>query len=143
MSEIDRYSDEVWDRFFDFLSEPVSALSQEEVREELTHYGLDITKAVSRVQRALATAKAKNQLAVAREKRASIVEKLTSVVAPKIEGLRERLDEMIAGKLKGSVQAAYFRKLEKAADEDDLRRLMDDIERLDALANIDETETES
>lgn len=143
MSEIDQYSDEVWDRFFDFVSEPVSALSQDEVREELIRYALDITKAVSRVQRAVATAKAKNQLAVARKRRASIVEKLTSVVAPKIEGLRERLDEMIAGKLKGSVQAAYFRKLEEAADEDDLRRLMDDIERLDALADIDETETES
>ena len=143
MNELDRYADEVWDRFFDFVSEPVSALSQEEVRDELTRYGLDITNAVSRVQRALATAKAKNELAAAREKRRRIVERLTSVVAPKIEGLRERLDEMIAGKLKGSVQAAYFRKLEEAADEDDLRRLMDDIERLDALADIDETETET
>ncbi len=143
MNKLDRYADEVWDRFFDFVSEPVSALSQEEVRDELTRYGLDITNAVSRVQRALATAKAKNELAAAREKRISIVEKLTSVVAPKIEGLRERLDEMIAGKLKGSVQAAYFRKLEGAADEDDLRRLMDDIERLDALADIDEKETET
>ncbi|WP_168566632.1 hypothetical protein [Crateriforma spongiae] len=143
MNDLDRYADEVWDRFFDFVSEPVSALSQEEVRDELARCGLDITNAVSRVQRALATAKAKNELAAAREKRASIVEKLSSVVAPKIEGLRERLDEMIAGKLKGSVQAAYFRKLEEAADEDDLRRLMDDIERLDALADIDETETET
>ncbi|EKK00111.1 hypothetical protein RBSH_04447 [Rhodopirellula baltica SH28] len=143
MNEFDRYTDDVWDRFFDFVSEPVSELSQEEVREELTRYGLDITSAVSRVQRALATAKAKNELAAAREKRTRIVEKLTSVVAPKIEGLRERLDEIIAGKLKGSVQAAYFRKLEKASDEDDLRRLMDDIERLDALADIDETETET
>ncbi|TWT60975.1 hypothetical protein [Rubinisphaera italica] len=143
MNELDRYADEVWDRFIDFVSEPVSALNQEQVRDELARCGLDITNAVSRVQRALATANAKNELAAAREKRASIVEKLTSVVAPRIEGLRERLDGMIAGKLKGSVQAAYFRKLEEAADEDDLRRLMDDIERLDALADIDETETET
>ena len=143
MNELDRYADEVWDRFFDFVSEPVSDLSQQEVSEDLMRCGLDITKAVSRVQRALATAKAKNELAIARKKRTSIVDKLTSVVAPKVDGLRERLDEMIAGKLKGSVQAAYFRKLEEAADEDDLRRLMDDIERLDALADIDETENET
>lgn len=63
MNELDRYADEVWDRFFDFVCEPVSALSQEEVRNELTRCGLDITNAVSRVQRALATAKAKNELA--------------------------------------------------------------------------------
>lgn len=143
MSQLDRYADEVWDRFFEFVSEPVSNLSVEEVHSELTRYGVDITQAMSRVQRALATARAKNQLELARKKRAGIVEKLSNVVAPNIEGLRERVKDIIGGKLRGSVQAAYFRKLEEAADEEDLRRLMDDIERLDALAEIDETKTET
>lgn len=143
MSDLDRYADEVWDRFFEFVSEPVSKLSLEEVHSELTRHGVDITQAMSRVQRALATARAKNELELARKKRAGIVEKLSNVAAPKIEGLRERVNDIIAGSLQGSVQAAYFRKLEEAADEEDLRRLMDDIERLDALAEIDETETET
>ena len=48
-------------------------------------------------------------------------------------GLRERLQSLIGQKLQGSVQAAYFRKLEHAATDDDLQSLLEDIHRLEAL----------
>ena len=142
MSKLDRYEDKVWDRFFDEVAEPVKTLTRKEVQEELKQRRVDVTNAVARVHQAVASARARAELDAARAMRLDIVERLTSVVAPEIDGLRERLGAIISGRLQGSAQAAYFRKLEEAADDDDLRGLMDDIERLDALAADDETETD-
>ncbi len=143
MSKLDRYEERVWDRFFDDMALAVQTMTREEVQAELKRRKIDVTSAISRVHRAVATARAKAHLAAAREKRPGIVEQLTNVVAPQVEGWRQRIGELISGRLQGSEQAAYFRKLNEAAGDDDLRALMDDIERLDALGGDDDAETES
>ena len=97
-----------------------------------------MTRAVSKVQQAVVSAKARAELRAAKEKRPGIVEALTSVFAPSTDELRQRIIKTIAGNLQGTAQAAYFRKLEEAASEDDLRGLLDDIERLEALTDDDE-----
>ena len=134
MSDLNRFGDEVWDRFFDEVTPAVETMTPEEVDSELKRRGIDVTKAVARVHRAVASAKARAELERARAARPGMVEKLSRLVAPTVENLRQTVNELIAGKLHGSLQGAYFRKLEQAADEDDLRALMEDIERLDALA---------
>lgn len=136
--KIDEYSNEVWDHFFDFVAPPLEEMTIAEVRSELKARKIDTTKAMARVREAVATAKARAELEAARIKRPGIVERLSAVVAPKLEGLREQLDQVIAKSLQGEVQLAYFRKLQEAADEQDLSRLMDDIARLDALADDDD-----
>jgi len=142
MSNSNQHTDAVWDRFFDFVAEPVATLSRQEVQAQLSEHKIDVAPAVSRVQRAVATARASESLQAAAATRAGLVEKLASVVSPKIEGLKEELNEIINGRLSGSLQAAYFRKLNEAADEEDLQRLLEDIERLDLLEAPDETDND-
>ncbi len=48
--------------------------------------------------------------------------------------IRAKLRSMIADRLQGSMQAVYARKLEDAASDEDLKSLLEDIARLDALA---------
>ena len=45
MSELNQNDDALWDRFFDFITEPVDELSQEQIREELRKNNID-TKAL-------------------------------------------------------------------------------------------------
>lgn len=140
MSNFERYEDKVWDTFFDDIQSDVGAMSRAEVQSQLKERRIDISRAVARVHRAIASAKAKAELAVARSKRQSVLEKLTGVIVPEIENLQQTIGNMIAHKLQGSSQAAYFRKLQEAAGDDDLRALLNDIERLDALSQ-DENES--
>ncbi len=137
-SKLDRFDDSVWDRFFDVNIEPVEIMSREEVQAELEKRGIDVGAAITRVQAAVARAKAKAELASARERRLGVVERLTNVVSNTTADLRNRIQNMIDERLQGSAQAAYFRKLEKAAGDDDLQSLLDDIERLETLAGNDE-----
>ena len=140
MSDSNQHTDAVWDRFFDFVGEPVTTLSRQEVQSQLSDHGIDVAPAISRVQRAVATARARESLQTAAATRISLLEKLSSVVSPQLEGLKEQLNEVINGRLSGSLQAAYFRKLNEAADEEDLQRLLEDIERLNLLDTPDEAD---
>lgn len=138
MADLKRHPDAAWERFFEFLfpceQECETKLSREEVRTDLRRLGIDVTKAVGRVQQAAAAARGKAELANARAKRLSVVGKLNQVIVPSEMNLRTRLNDIIAEKFQGTVQAAYFRKLETAATEEDLQSLLEDIHRLDALS---------
>jgi len=140
--KIDEYSNDVWDRFFDFVAPPLEEMTLAEVQSELKARRIDPTKTMARVREAIASAKAQAELEAARIRRPGIVERLNAVMAPKVKGLREQINQMIAKSLQGEIQLAYFRKLEEAADEQDLSRLMDDLARLDVLADDDESATE-
>ena len=140
--KIDEYSNDVWDRFFDFVAPPLEEMTLAEVQSELKARRIDPTKAMARVREAIASAKAQAELEAARIRGPGIVERLNAVMAPKVKGLREQINQMIAKSLQGEIQLAYFRKLEEAADEQDLGRLMDDLARLDVLADDDESATE-
>ncbi len=140
MADLKRYSDPVWDRFFDFVFPDAELATREEVQQELRRLGLDVKRAVAKVQLALKSVQARADLEAARAQRSRLMEKIKQVVAPVAGGLREHLQTLIEGRLRGSVQAAYFRKLEHAATDDDLQSLLEDIYRLDALqegANYD------
>ena len=53
MTEPNRYDNSTWDRFFDFIAEPVELMAREEVQQELERRGIDVTNAVSRVRKAV------------------------------------------------------------------------------------------
>ena len=134
MADLKRHSDPVWERFFEFVFPCDEEMTRAEVQDDLKRLGISVNKAVSRLQQALEASKGRAELATARAKRLGIVARLGKVVAPAVQGLRERLKELIAGKMQGELQAAYFRKLETAATDEDLQSLFEDIHRLEALS---------
>jgi hypothetical protein len=88
---------------------------------------------LAKVRLALQATEARAGLEAARAERPKLMERIKQVVAPVAEGLREHLQTLIGQRLQGSVQAAYFRKLEHAATDEDLQSLLEDIYRLEAL----------
>jgi hypothetical protein len=134
MADLSKHTEPTWERFFEFIYPCEESLTREEVQEDLRRLGIDVRNVVNRVQRALAASKGKAELAAARSRRASVLARLQQVAGPAGECLRDRLRGIIAGKTQGSLQAAYFRKLEAAATDEDLQSLLDDIHRLEAMS---------
>lgn len=123
----------VWERFFEFIMPPTSDDAPiADVEAELTRRGIDTKPAFAKVKRALAAVRARAELEAARAKRPGLVEQISSIVAPPIESVRENVRKKIE-RLTAPQQAAYYRKLEGAASDDDLRSLLDDLRRLDAM----------
>ncbi|MGD0769924.1 MAG: hypothetical protein ABSB42_17200 [Tepidisphaeraceae bacterium] len=128
-----QYSDEVWDRFFDFVFPCDEKLTRQEVQAELQRQGIDARPAIARVREALEARRAREALTFARESRSDLLTKAKNVSAPVGQALRETLRQIIS-RLSGSEQAAYFHKLERAASEDDMQSLLEDLHRLDAIS---------
>lgn len=128
--ELRHYSDEVWDRFFDFVLACDKGLSRDEIRAELKRRGIDAAPAFARVKEALEAVKAREALQHAKIARSSALAKLRPVSAAPGQSLRSTLQELI-GRLTGQQQAAYFHKLEKAATDNDLQSLLEDLHRLE------------
>jgi hypothetical protein len=134
MSDLKRYDNEVWDKFFEFISSADEALTRAEVQADLRRLGIDITRAFGKVKLALQVNKAKADLEAARVQRPRLIQKLRQVVLHSVEKPREYFQKLIAEKVPGTLQPAYYRKLESAASDEDLKSLFEDIERLDALS---------
>jgi hypothetical protein len=124
---------QIWDRFFDFACPPNDELSRAEVQAKLSALGIDVIKQMSRIEQALQTVQAKEALAAAKERRPRLVETIRSIAAEAGESVREQLRRLIGERVQGELQAAYFRKLEAAASDDDLQSLLDDMCRLEAM----------
>jgi hypothetical protein len=134
MADLKRHPDPVWERFFEFVFPCEEQLAREEVQQDLRRLGIDVGKAFSRVQQAVASARGKAELADARSRRLGVLTRIKEAVMPAVGELREHLKGLIAGKFSGTVQAAYYRKLETAATDEDLQSLLEDIHHLEALS---------
>jgi hypothetical protein len=139
--QLRRYGNEVWDRFFDFIAPCNENLTQQEVRAELQRRGIDVRPVVARVQQALESRRARESLAAAKLKRATVEQRVRGVVAPPGESLRASLDQHVA-RLSEPYQAAYFHKLSKAQTDADLQSLLEDLHRLEALEEDDDGGTD-
>jgi hypothetical protein len=137
MGDFTRFQAPVWDRFFDYISECDDDLSDAQVDEELRRRGIDVTKAFSKVQQALRTAKARAELEAAKNSRPSILERMKGLSIGGVVGSLDEVKRAIAQRFQGGpqVQAAFFRKLDEAESEEDLRTLLEDAQFLDALSS--------
>ena len=81
---------------------------------------------------------ARTVLESARKSRPSVVARLMKLELPSGPVIREKLKEMIRNRLAGHQQAVYARKLEDAASDEDLRSLLEDLSRLEALSEGEE-----
>jgi len=138
MKNINEYDDRVWSRFFDFVFPDERDLTREQVQADLRDSGVDMRPALSKLQRVLRRAResqdARAALESARKSRPSIVAKLMGLDVPPGPVIREKLKDMIRNRLTGPQQAVYARKLEDAASDEDLKSLLEDLSRLEALS---------
>jgi hypothetical protein len=126
----------VWDRLFELLYPCDESLSDQEVDAELNRLGIDMKPAFQRLHKMIEAQRAKAQFEFAKERRATVGERVRNVVAPRFDDLRQRVNDFV-GKMKGDeAQLAYFHKLEGAASEEDLQSLLDDLEKLDAMREL-------
>lgn len=136
MSDDMRHKYPVWDRLLLLLYPCDDSVTDSEVDADLERLGIDMKPAFVRMHKMIETQRARAQFASAKERRASLSERLSNVVAPKIEDLRNGVRNLI-GKIKGDeAQLAYFHKLEGAASEEDLQSLFDDLEKLNAMQEL-------
>lgn len=138
MKSINEYDDCVWSSFFDFVFPYERDLTREQVQADLRDSGVDMRPALSKLQRMLQRNResqdARAALESARKSRPSIVAKLMGLSVSPGPVIREKLKDMIRNRLTGTQQAVYARKLEDAASDEDLKSLLEDLSRLEALS---------
>ncbi len=133
----ENYDAELWSNFFDFVYPDERNMTRAEVQKELQRLNIDIRSAMSKLNLALATfhnkQKAQAELKNAKDKRLSLLEKLRQIKLPDLPTMRNEIQEVISQYFSAPQQATYFRKLEEAASEQDLRALLEDIILLELL----------
>lgn len=130
------HSDQVWDRFFTLLYPCDETVTDEEVDADLNRLRIDMVPAFSRLRNMVLAHRAKEKLSTAKETRQALAGKIQDIFAPKLNDIREGIKKLIDRAFAGQEQLAYFHKLESAASEDDLRSLLDDLERLTTLRKL-------
>lgn len=136
MSDDIRHKYSVWDRLLLLLYPCDDAVTDAELDADLERLGIDMRPAFVRMHKMIETQRARVQFASAKERRASLSERLSDVVAPKIQDLRNGVRNLI-GRIEGDeAQLAYFHKLEGVASEEDLQSLFDDLEKLNAMQEL-------
>ncbi|MFA6132844.1 MAG: hypothetical protein WC869_02365 [Phycisphaerae bacterium] len=137
MKNVDRFDDQAWKKFLTFLLPNEESMALHEVEAELQHLGMDTRAGFAKVQRGLqkmaATREARAALEAAREQRPSMLAKLRDKASQVGALTKDELRRIIADRFSGTAQAAFFRKLDAVASEDDLKSLLDDMSKLDAL----------
>lgn len=146
---VDRKSPETASEFLDRLTELLTSVpdrSLEELKEDLRTQGIDPDSIVERVQRLVEARLKEYRLRwqkQAKRERLAILERLRDVTAklpaarPDLERL---LDEIISGLWGPRAQLyaqTYFRKLEQVT-KNDLRSLLEDLERLKLLEGLED-----
>lgn len=133
MSDLQAQNKQVWDRLFNLLYACDESITDVEVDADLQQAGIDMRPAFRRMHEIIEQRQARQQFARAGETRQSIIDKLRGVVGPKVTDLREGAREFIDRVFSGPEQFAHFHKLEKAATDEDLQSLMDDLTKLAEL----------
>jgi hypothetical protein len=135
--DLENFDTKLWNNFFNFIYPDEENMTQAEVRAELQRSNIDIRSAMSKLNMALATfhekQKAQAELKTARGKRLSLLEKFKQIKMPSLPDLRNELQHTITQHLNTAQQPVYFRKLEEAASEQDLKTLLEDILLLESL----------
>jgi len=142
MKNISDFDERVWSRFFDFVFPDEKNLTRDQVQAELRQQGIDLRPARAKLASALKHAResqeARASLENAKQRRVSLLAKLTGIRAPSGPTIRETLERMIAERLSGPQQGVYARKLESVASDEDLKSLLEDLSRLDAFTEDSE-----
>jgi hypothetical protein len=133
MSDLQIENKKAWDRLFDLLYTCDETVTDAEVDTGLQEAGIDMRPAFRRLHQLIEQKSARQQFAQAHEARQLVMDKLSGVVGPKVTNLRDGVRDFINRVFSGAEQVAHFHKLEKAATDEDLQSLMDDLTKLAEL----------
>lgn len=124
-------------RLFDFIYPDEGEMTRGEIQAELRRLNIDMRPAIEKMDMVLnfcsQKQKAQAELRIAREKRPLLIDKIKHIKLPIFQCLRDEIQNRIAQHLSDPLQATYFRKLEEAASEQDLKTLLEDILLLESL----------
>jgi len=134
---LEHFDTDLCEKLFNFAYPDQKDMDRKDVQKELQRLNIDMRPVKAKLEMALnaysQSQKARVELKTAREKRLSLLDKLKQVKIPNLPTLRKELQEIIAQHLNTTLQAAYFRKLEEAATEQDLQSLLEDMLLLESL----------
>lgn len=133
MSDLQAQNKNAWDRLFDLLYACDETITDAEVDADLQQAGIDMRPAFRRLQEMIEQTRARQQFAQAHEVRTTMMDKLGDLVGPQVSNVRDGVREFIDRVFSGPEQVAHYHKLEKAATEEDLQSLMDDLTKLTEL----------
>jgi hypothetical protein len=136
MNDDIRHNYPVWDTLFLLLFTCDENVTDEAVDANLKRAGIDMEPAYRRLHNMIEMHRARAQFAAAKETRESIGARIQNIVAPHLGDLRAGIQKLIGNTVSGQEQLAYFHKLEKAASEEDLQSLMDDLEKLAVIRGL-------
>jgi hypothetical protein len=136
-NNLEHFDANLCEKLFDFIYQDEKNMTRKEVQAELQHFNIDMRPAIAKLDMALNAfnerQKAQAKLKTARETRLTLLEKLKHFKMPNLPDMRDELQQIITQNLNLSQQPVYFRKLEKAASEQDLKTLLEDILLLKSL----------
>lgn len=133
MADLSKYDDTVWDRYFSFVSSDEDAMAPSDVKAILQSLGIDVRPSISQITQAIQAQIQRTQLERAKRIRPSLTRDILSISASLRDTAMKDLKELISSIASVSQQAILFRSLEDAHNEEDIRSLLDDIERLNSL----------
>jgi len=123
-----------WDEFHQFLEPGEVPDNGPAADAELRKVGIDPTAVHDRVLIAVRRAKAKAELAAAKEKAAAVQTRIWAVPSSVSQLSRERIKQLIAERCDELTQRAYFRKLDESSSDADLKAIIDDLDCLKDIA---------
>jgi len=132
------------DKLLNFIYPDESNMTDEEIQAELQRLKIDMKPAIEKLNMALnfcnEKQKAQAKYKTAREKRLTLLEKFRQLKMPSFPDMQNGLQQIITQHLDPSPQLVYYRKLEEAASEQDLKTLLEDILLLKSLEQDSENE---
>ena len=136
-NNLEHFDANLCEKLFDFIYPDEKNMTRKEVQAELQRFNIDMRPAMAKLDMALNACyerqKAQAKLKTAREKRLTLLEKFKQFKMPSLPEMRNGLQQIITQHLNPSQQPVYFRKLEEAASEQDLKTLLEDILLLKSL----------
>jgi len=127
MNDKNPYSPETWQLFLDLVEPDLDSLTQEEVRQELRASGIDCASVLDRVKSSIQKHADRAALTQASQKR----ERLLRPAPGPLDAVRKTRDALLdeIRKLIDPVLAqVYMNKMEKAASDNDLSSLLEDLQ---------------
>jgi hypothetical protein len=125
------------DKLLSFVYPDEGNMTDEEVQTELHRLKIDMEPVIDKLNMALnfynQKQKAQAELRVAKEKRPLLIDKIKQIKLPNFQCLRDEIQNRITHHLSNPLQATYFRKLEEATSEQDLKTLLEDLLLLESL----------
>lgn len=130
-NNLEHFDANLCENLFDFIYPDEKNMTRKEVQAELQRFNIDMRPAMAKLDMALNACyerqKAQAKLKTAREKRLTLLERFKQFKLPSLPEMKNGLQQIITQHLNTSQQPVYFRKLEEAASEQDLKTLLEDI----------------